>query len=120
MTPANEPEHAQVAELARQVQQVTGRTVNVAFADQECTGKAPAQAALDEAIELQVIKLEEAKKGSILLPHRWVVERSFGWLIRFQRLACDYERLPETLVGLYFAVFAMLMLVHAVPVLQRA
>jgi transposase len=63
---------------------------------------------------------EEAKKGFVLLPRRWVVERSFGWLNRFRRLARDYERLPETLAGLHFVVFAMLMLVHAVPVLQSA
>ncbi|WJZ80052.1 transposase (plasmid) [Paraburkholderia sabiae] len=38
--------------------------------------------------------------------------RSFGWLNRFRRLARDYERLPETLAGLHFVVFSVLMLVH--------
>ena len=112
VTPANEQERAQVGELARQVQQATGQTVKVAFADQGYTGEEPAQAALDEGIELQVIKLSEAKKGFVLLPRRWVVERSFGWLNRFRRLARDYERLPETLAGLHFVIFAVLMLVH--------
>ncbi|MEX3901091.1 IS5 family transposase [Paraburkholderia sp. BR10954] len=112
VTPANEQERAQVGELARQVQQATGQTVKVAFADQGYTGEEPAQAALDEGIELQVIKLPEAKKGFVLLPRRWVVERSFGWLNRFRRLARDYERLPETLAGLHFVVFSVLMLVH--------
>ncbi|OAI79627.1 transposase, partial [Ralstonia solanacearum] len=120
VTPANEQERAQVAELARQVQQATGQTVKVAFADQGYTGEAPAQAALDEGIDLQVIKLSETKKGFVLLPRRWVVERSFGWLNRFRRLARDYERLPETLAGLHFVVFAMIMLVHAVPIMQSA
>jgi transposase len=120
VTPANEQERAQVAELARQVQHVTGHTVKVAFADQGYTGKEPAQAALDEGIELQVIKLEEAKKGFVLLPRRWVVERSFGRLNRFRRPARDYERLPVTLAGLDFVVFAMHMLVHALPVLQSS
>ncbi|WP_049280951.1 IS5 family transposase, partial [Ralstonia solanacearum] len=120
VTPANEQERAQVAELARQVQQATVQTVKVAFADQGYTGEAPAQAALDEGIDLQVIKLSEAKKGFVLLPRRWVVERSFGWLNRFRRLARDYERLPETLAGLHFVVFAMIMLVHAVPIMQSA
>ncbi len=120
VTPANEQERAQVAELARQVQQATGDTVKVAFADQGYTGEEPAKAARDEGIELQVIKLQEAKKGFVLLPRRWMVERSFGWLNRFRRLARDYERLPETLAGLHFVVFAILMLVHAVPVLQGA
>ena len=119
-TPASEQERAQVAELARQVQHVTGQTVKLAFADQGYTGETAAQAARDEGIELQVIKLPEAKKGFVLLPRRWVVERSFGWLNRFRRLARDYERLPETLAGLHFVVFAMLMLVHAVPIIQSA
>ncbi len=113
ITPANEQERAQVAELARQVQQVTGQAVKVAFADQGYTGEDAAQAARDEGIELQVIKLPEAKKGFVLLPRRWVVERSFGWLNRFRRLARDYERLPQTLAGLHFVVFELLMLVHA-------
>ncbi|MCE4352381.1 transposase, partial [Xanthomonas hortorum pv. cynarae] len=58
---------------------------------------------------LHVIKLQEAKKGFVLLPRRWVVERSFGWVNRFRRLARDYERLPETLAGLHFVVFTILM-----------
>ena len=48
----------------------------------------------------------------MLLPRRWVVERNFGWLTRFRRLASDYERLPDTLAGLHFVAFPVLMLVH--------
>lgn len=62
ITPANEQERAQVGELARQVQHVTGQTVKLAFADQGYTGDTAAQAARDEGMELQVIKLPEAKK----------------------------------------------------------
>jgi len=120
ITPANEQERAQVQELAQRVQRASGQTVKVAFADQGYTGDEPAEAARNEGIELQVIRLPEAKKGFVLLPRRWVVERSFGWANRFRRLARDYERLPETLAGLHFVVFAMLMLVHAVPILQSA
>jgi transposase len=112
VTPANGQERAQVRELARQVQRATGQTVKVAFADQGYTGEQPAQAALDEGIELHVIKLAEAKKGFVLLPRRWVVERSFGWLNRFRRLTRDYEHLPETLAGLHFVIFSVLMLIH--------
>ncbi len=120
ITPANEQERAQVQALAQEVQHVTGQTVKLACADQGYTGEAPAQAARDEGIDLQVIKLPEAKNGFVLLPRRWVVERSFGWANRFRRLTRDYERLPETLAGLHFVVFAILMLVHAVPILQSA
>jgi len=114
VTPANEQERAQVAELAEQVQETTGDTVKVAFVDQGYTGEAPAQAAAHHGIELIVVKLPEAKKGFVLLPKRWVVERSFAWTARFRRLARDYERLPETLAGLHFLAFAMLMLKQAV------
>jgi transposase len=38
-----------------------------------------------------------------------VVERSFGWMARFRRLARDYEHLSETLEGLHFVAFAILM-----------
>lgn len=61
-----------------------------------------------------------AKKGFVLLPRRWVVERSIGWSVRFRRLARDYERLPETLAGLHFVVFAILMLVKAAGLLKSA
>jgi transposase len=49
-----------------------------------------------------------------------VVERSFGWLNRFRRLARDYERLPETLIGFHFVVFTLLMLGNAVTLLQSS
>ncbi|MFP3277371.1 MAG: IS5/IS1182 family transposase, partial [Paraburkholderia sp.] len=39
---------------------------------------------------------------------------------RLRRPARDYERLPETLASLHFVVFAMLTLVHAVPIIQSA
>jgi transposase len=114
VTPANEQERAQVAELAQQVQDVTAETVQVAFVDQGYPGPDAAQAATDHGLELIVVKLPEAKKGFVLLPKRWVVERSFAWTARFRRLARDYERLPETLAGLHFLAFAILMLRQAV------
>ena len=86
VTPANEQDRAQVAELARQVQEVTEQSVEVAFVDQGYTGDEPAQAAQGQGMQLEVIKLPEAKKGFVLLPRRWVVERSFGWAARFRRL----------------------------------
>jgi transposase len=61
-------------------------------------------------IALHVVKLDQAKYDFVLLPRRWVVERSFAWTSRFRRLARDYERLPETLKGIYIAAFAILML----------
>ena len=61
-------------------------------------------------MRLEVVKLEEAKRGFVLLPKRWVVERSFAWAARFRRLARDYERLASSLAGLHWLAFASLML----------
>src|SRR5215210_177143 len=110
VTPANAQEREQVAVLAAAVQEVTGDAVELAFVDQGYTGEKPAQAAATHGIQLEVVKLTEAKRGFVLLPRRWVVERSFAWATRVRRLAKDYERLPETVEGLYFVAFACLML----------
>jgi transposase len=109
VTPANEQDRAQVAELGKQVREVTGHNVQVAYVDAGYTGEQAAEAAEWEGIRLEVVKLPGAKRGFVLLPRRWVVERSFAWAIRFRRLARDYERLPETLAGLHFVAFAMLL-----------
>ena len=120
VTPANEQERAQVAQLSEQIQQVTGESVQIAFVDQGYTGDDPAQAAAEQGIDLVVVKLPEAKKGFVLLPKRWVVERSFAWAARFRRLARDYERLPQTLAGLHFVAFAMLMSSRFVHLLSQS
>lgn len=110
VTPANEQDREQVAELAQQVQAITGQSVEVAFVDQGYTGEQPLEAAAAQGIRLEVIKLPQAKKGFVLLPRRWVVERDFAWMARFRRLARDDERLPQTLAGLHFLAFAILLL----------
>ncbi len=120
VTSADEQDRAQVGELAKQVQEVTGQSVEVAYVDQGYTGDKPAQAAAAHGIELVVVKLPEAKKGFVLLPRRWVVERSFAWATRFRRLAKDYERLPETVAGLHFLVFAILMLKNYVAAISQS
>ena len=110
VTSANEQDRDQVGELAAAVQEVTGHHVELAFVDQGYTGEAPAQAAQEQGMHLEVVKLPEAKHGFVLLPRRWVVERSFAWMTRFRRLARDYERWPETLAGLHVLAFTVLML----------
>jgi transposase len=120
VTAADERERAQVKELAARVQTVTGENVEVAFVDQGDTGEQAAQAAATEGIKLEVVKLPEAKKGCVLLPNRWVVERSFAWAARFRRLARDYDRLPETLAGLHSLAFALVMLKRFVTLLVQS
>ena len=110
VTPANEQERAQVAALAEAVQDATQQSVKLAYVDQGYTGKKAAEAAAAHGIQLEVVKLTEARRGFVLLPRRWVVERSFAWLARFRRLSRDYERLSTTLAGLHWLDFACLLL----------
>jgi transposase len=110
VTAADEQDRAQVGRLARDVQEQTGKSVELAYVDQGYTGDKPAAAAAKQKIELSVVKLPEAKRGFVLLPRRWVVERSFAWLARSRRLARDYERLASTLRGMHLAAFAIVML----------
>jgi transposase len=120
VTAAHEQERTQVAQMAAQVQDVTGDAVEIAFVDQGYTGAQPAQDAAAHGMRLEVVKLPEAKHGFVLLPRRWVVERSFAWVARFRRLARDYERLPATLVGFHFLVFAILMLRRFVELMAQS
>lgn len=110
VTPANAQERAQVRELVHQVQAVTAEQVQIAYVDQGYTGTEPAAAAARAGIHLVVIKLAQAKRGFVLLPRRWVVERSFAWAARFRRLGRDYERLAPTFAGFHWLAFIGLML----------
>ena len=113
VTPANEQDRAQVGRLAEEVQTATGQSVTLAYADQGYTGDAPALAAEKHGIDLQVVKLGHTKRGFVLLPRRWVVERSLSWSARYKRLARDYERLALSLQQLHYLAFVWLMLAKA-------
>jgi transposase len=110
VTPANAQEREQVAELAARVQEVTGDHVQIMYGDQGYTGETAQQDAAKAGIDFVVVKLAQAKRGFVLLPRRWVVERSFAWAARFRRLARDYERLPATFAGLHWLAFLTLMI----------
>lgn len=110
VTAVNEQDRDQVGELAQAVQQVAGQQVELAYGDAGYTGERAAEAAKEHGINLEVVKLKEAKKSFVLLPKRWVVARSFGWVARFRRLARDYERLASTLAGNHWLAFVLLML----------
>ena len=110
VTAANEQDRAQVAELAEAIQTATGQNIQVAFVDQGYTGEQPAAAAAQHGLRLEGVKQHEAKRGFVLLPRQWVVDRSFAWAARRRRLARDYERLAPTLAGYHWRAFAVLML----------
>jgi transposase len=119
VTPANAQDRAQVAELAAQIQGVTGNSVEVAFVDQGYTGEPARAAAADYGIQLEVVKRKTPGSGFILLPRRWVVERSQAWVGRFRRLARDYERLAECLAGLHYLAFACILVQRFVTLMNE-
>jgi putative transposase len=53
-------------------------------------------------VELEISLRPRDKKGFVLVPIRWVVERSFAWLGRYRRLSKDYERLTENSEGMVY------------------
>ena len=120
VTPANVDDRSQVGRLAEAIQDVTGESVTLAYVDQGYTGEPAAEAARAQGIELHVVKLPEAKRGFLLLPKRWIVERTFAWATRFRRLVKDYERYAETLAGLHVVAFVCLMMARAAAFMQSA
>lgn len=124
VTTGKEQERNQVADLSADVQEATGQTVTLAYADQGYTGDQPVADAEAHGITLQVIKPDRAgkakrkKKGFVLLPRRWVVERTFAWMGRFRRLARDYERLSATLAGWHWVAVLVLLLHRWGPIVR--
>ena len=118
VSPANEDDREEVEKLSEEIQEATGESVELAYVDQGYTGERASGFAAEHGIQLEVVKHEEAKRGFVLLPRRWVVERDFAWASRFRRLVKDYERLPGTLAGLHFVAFACLFLQQAAGILS--
>src|SRR5579883_3192810 len=108
VTPANHDDRAEVGRLAEAIQIATDQNVELSY--QGYTGERPAAAAQDHGIALEVVKLPAAKRSFVLLPRRWVVEKSFAWATRCRRLVKDYERYAETLAGFHVIAFVGYML----------
>jgi transposase len=118
VAPADTGDREAVARLAADIQDTTGDTVTLAYVDQGYSGETTAAAAAAEGIALEVVKLPQAKRGFVLLPRRWVVERSFAWATRCRRLVRDYERYAETLAGFHVVAFVGYMLKQVAILMQ--
>jgi transposase len=117
VTPASADDRAEVGRLLNTAQEAVQGNLEVAFADEGYNGERAQAAAGEQGVELVIVRLPEAKRGFVLLPIRWVAERSLAWTTRFRRLVRDYERYPSTLAGLHFVAFACLMLKQAAALL---
>lgn len=71
VTSANEQDRAQGGELAASVQEVTEQRVELAFVDAGYPVDVPAQSPKEHSMQLEVIKLQEARCGFVLLPRRF-------------------------------------------------
>jgi len=60
--------------------------------------------------KLEIVEKPKDQIGFQVLPKRWIVERTFAWLVRQRRLARDYERLPETSESFIYVAMIRLML----------
>jgi transposase len=74
------------------------------FADNGYNARQVTDAAQNAGLRVQIVKRPQDAKGFVLLPRRWVVERTFSWFGRNRRLAKDFENLADTLLA--FATLA--------------
>jgi transposase len=70
-------------------------TISLVWADGGYAGRLVSWARQVLALTLTIVKRSDDTTGFVVLPRRWVVERTFGWLLRYRRLVRDYERRPE-------------------------
>ena len=99
------------------MQVATGESVDLAYVDQGYTGERAAAAAREHGIELEVVKLPEAKRGFVLLPRRWVVERTHGWMNGYGKLRRCTERCRQV-VDFYLFLAAAVVVIR--QLIQRA
>jgi transposase len=85
-------------------------TITKLWADSGYTGTLITWALAALHLVVTVIKRSDDVSGFVVLPHRWVVERTFGWLLRSRRLARDYERRPDSSEAMIRWSMTMLMI----------
>ena len=83
----------------------------VLWADARYPGPLVATAAATPGLRVEVVSKPPGTKGFVVLPRRWVVERFFGWLSKYRRVASrDYETNPRTSEAVIKACFCHVML----------
>lgn len=108
VTPANIQDRDVIATLLKKARTMHPSLAK-ALADGGYQGAATAAEVKAEAdIPLDIVKRSDTAKGFKLLPKRWIVERTFGWLGRCRRLAKDFENLTRSHAA--FVILAMIRL----------
>jgi transposase len=110
VTPASTPERAGgLAVLATALSWLTWFKklwVDGGYTGEEFAGKARAHR---PQLEVEVVKRSDTAQGFEVLPKRWIVERTFGWLMRHRRLVRDYETTPESAEAFVFVAMIRIM-----------
>jgi transposase len=90
---------------------VNAPQLQLLWADARYQGPLVATAAAALGLRVEVVSKPPGTKGFVVLPRRWVVERSFGWLSKYRRVAGrDYETNPRVSEAIIKACFCHLML----------
>ena len=106
VSPADIQDRDMIAPLLREARKMFP-SLKRAIADGGYQGAATAKAVRAEAkISLEIVKRSDTAKGFEVLPKRWIVERTFGWLGRCRRLAKDFENLARSHSA--FVILAMI------------
>ena len=112
VTAANVPEREGAKLVLKQVKQMGGvaSRLHTVWVDGGYNGNPFMHWVMDVCRWIvQVVLRPHERKGFVLLPKRWVVERTFGWLCRCRRLNKDYELLPETAQTFIYLVMIRIM-----------
>ena len=108
VSPANIQDRDAAALLLKAVRRLFPSLAR-AIADGGYQGTATAAEVRDLAgIPIEIVKRSDKVKGFVVLPKRWIVERTFGWLGRCRRLAKDFENLSRSHAA--FIILAMIRL----------
>ena len=64
----------------------------------------------ERPLRLEIVRRSDTQKGFVVLPRRWVVERTFGWLNNFRRLSKDYEFRTDSSEAFIFLAASLLLI----------
>jgi putative transposase len=102
VSPADVSDRAAAKPLIEQVL-VEHERLKKLWADQNYSGELVEWASCFSNFELEIVRRPEGAEGFVLLPKRWIVERTFGWFGRYRRLSKDYEGTCESSEGCIYA-----------------
>ncbi|HXH56771.1 IS5 family transposase [Iamia sp.] len=94
ITAANVQDRVAAVDVTRQALR-EHRGLRRIWADGGYTGRFVTWTQATYGVTVEIVNKLEGQTGFTVLPRRWVVERTFGWITRCRRLQVDYERRPE-------------------------